>query len=182
MIKHLTRIAPLILYISTIFAANWSLSHLGDCSRPGPCTIPVWPGINAPSGVLWVGLALSLRDATQEQLGRRWTVAAILVGAALSALLSPSLAVASGVAFLVSEGVDFAVYTPLRERGRWLMAVALSNTVGLVVDSILFLTLAFGSLDFLPGQIVGKAWITLATIAVLSLYRQRHLILRRRAA
>ena len=62
-------------------------------------------------------------------------------------------ALASAAAFLFSEFADLAVYTPL-ERSRWLTAVAVSNVVGLIADSALFLWLAFGSLDFLAGQLV----------------------------
>jgi uncharacterized PurR-regulated membrane protein YhhQ (DUF165 family) len=157
---------PLAGYIATIFAANYSIQHWGDCSLPGPCTIPVWPGIVAPSGVLWVGVAFTLRDFTQDALGRWWTYVAIVAGAALSGLLSGPLALASGMAFLVSETADLLVYTPLRER-HWLWAVALSNTVGLVVDSILFLWLAFGSLAFLAGQVIGKAEMTVLAVVAL---------------
>jgi uncharacterized PurR-regulated membrane protein YhhQ (DUF165 family) len=110
----------------------------------------------------------------QERLGARWAVAAILVGAALSALLSPALALASGAAFLVSELADFAVFTPLRRRS-WLGAVAASNTVGLVVDSALFLWLAFGSLDFLAGQIVAKLYMTILAVALLWVLKGRRL-------
>ena len=45
--------------------------------------------------------------------------------------------------------------------------------VGLVVDSIVFLWLAFGSLDFLLGQIVGKAWMVLASIPFVHWLRRR---------
>ena len=45
--------------------------------------------------------------------------------------------------------------------------------VGLVVDSIVFLWLAFGSLDFLPGQIVGKAWMVLVSIPFVAWLRRR---------
>ena len=37
----------------------------------------------------------------------------------------------------------------------------LSNLVGNVLDSVVFLALAFGSLEFLVGQVVGKTWVTL---------------------
>jgi hypothetical protein len=50
--------------------------------------------------------------------------------------------------------------------------VAASNTVGLVVDSALFLLLAFGSLEFLAGQVVGKLWMTGLTVALLWLWRR----------
>jgi queuosine precursor transporter len=167
-------------YVATIFVANWSLSHVGDCSQPGPCTVPVWPGVAAPSGVVFVGLAFTLRDLVQETFGRYWTIVAILTGALLSAALSPQLALASGTAFLFSELADFGVYTPMRER-TWLGAVAASNSVGLVVDSVLFLTLAFGSLDFLAGQIIGKLEMTVLAVAVLLLVKGRRAVLARDA-
>ncbi len=151
-------------YIATIFAANWAIERYG--------LVSVGFGYSAPAGVYFAGLAFTMRDLTQEFLGRIWTVVAILVGAALSALVSPDFALASGVAFLFSETADFAVYTPLRERG-WLGAVAASNAVGLVVDSMLFLWLAFDSLEFLRGQIIGKAWMTALAVVVLWAVRRR---------
>ena len=48
-----------------------------------------------------------------------------------------------------------------------------SSVVGLVVDSIVFLWLAFGSLDFLLGQIVGKAWMVLLSIPFVAWLRRR---------
>jgi uncharacterized PurR-regulated membrane protein YhhQ (DUF165 family) len=129
-------------------------------------------GLMAPAGVFMVGLAFTFRDVIQRTLGPWWTVLAILIGASLSWFVSPAFAVASGVAFLVSELADFAVYTPL-ERRSWIGAVALSNTVGLVVDSWLFLALAFGSLEFFWGQVVGKAWMTLLAVPVLLAIRPR---------
>lgn len=150
-------------YIATIFAANWAIERYG--------LAPVGFGLSAPAGVYFAGVAFTLRDLTQELLGRVWTVAAILAGAALSALVSPDFALASGLAFLFSEAADFAVYTPLRERG-WLGAVAASNLVGLVIDSVLFLWLAFSSLEFLTGQIVGKGWMTALAVALLWLWRR----------
>ena len=75
-----------------------------------------------------------------------------MAGAALSALLAPrDLVIASGVAFLLSELADLVAYTPLQRRGL-ILAVALSGVAGLVVDSIVFLQLAFGDLGVLAGQ------------------------------
>ncbi|WP_212732745.1 hypothetical protein [Streptomyces oceani] len=45
----------------------------------------------------------------------------------------------------------------------------------LVADSLIFLRMAFGSLDFLQGQILGKAWMTLGAVAVLAFLRRRKL-------
>ena len=78
----------------------------------------------------------------------------------------------SGTAFLVSELADFAVYTPLRAKG-WTRAVVASNLVGLTLDSVLFLSLAFGSLDYLAGQLVGKAWMTALAVGVYGLLARR---------
>ncbi len=147
-----------MLYIGTIVGANWAIGTFG--------VIPVGFGLMAPAGVLFAGLAFTLRDLTQERLGKGWTVGAILLGAGLSAFLSPALALASGVAFLVSEGCDFAVYTPLRRRN-WPLAVLSSNTVGLLLDSVIFLALAFHSLTFLPGQILGKVYMTALAVPLL---------------
>lgn len=167
-------LAFLALFCLTIPAANWMIQHAGSvCVPNGPCLIPVAPKLMAPSGVLMVGIALVLRDLVQRRLGARVAAAAILVGAGLSALLAPpALVMASAAAFLVSEFADFAVYTPLARR-RLVLAVFVSGLVGLVVDSIVFLWLAFGSLDFLAGQVVGKAWMIVLALPLVSWLRRR---------
>lgn len=162
-------------FIACVPAANWLIGNLGTvCIPEGPCLIPVAPfGITAPSGVLMIGLALVLRDLVQRRLGKSWALAAILAGAALSGFVAPpALVMASAVAFLLSELADFAVYTPLQKRGL-VRAVVLSSLVGLCVDSVAFLYLAFGSLDYLAGQIIGKAWMVLLSIPVIRLLRDR---------
>ena len=155
-------------------AANWLIGNVGTvCVPRGPCLIPVAPGLLAPSGVLMVGLALVLRDMVQRRLGLGWAAAAVLAGAVLSALLAPpSLVAASAAAFLVSEAADLAVYTPLQRRGL-VLAVALSSVAGLVLDSLVFLLLAFGGLDFLAGQVVGKLWMVLASLPLVAWLRRR---------
>jgi hypothetical protein len=120
-----------------------------------------------------IGLALVLRDLVQRRLGRRWSLGAIVVGAALSgAIAPPSLVIASITAFFFSELADYLIYTPLQAR-RFVTAVLLSSVIGLVVDSVIFLWLAFSSLDFLGGQIVGKAWMVLASLPFIYWLRQR---------
>jgi uncharacterized PurR-regulated membrane protein YhhQ (DUF165 family) len=154
--------------------ANWFIGNVGTTCLPGgPCVIPVAPGIDAPSGVLVVGAALVLRDLVQRRLGVLWSVGAILIGTGLSATFAaPSLVVASATAFLLSEVADLAVFTPLQRRGL-IAAVAASSAAGLVVDSIVFLYLAFGSLAFLPGQVLGKAWMVLLALPLIGWLRER---------
>jgi uncharacterized PurR-regulated membrane protein YhhQ (DUF165 family) len=167
-------IAFLIAFALTIPLANWMIGHVGTvCAPNGPCLIPVAPGLMAPSGVVMIGIALVLRDLVQRRLGVGFSAGAVIAGAALSAAVAPAaLALASGVAFLVSEFADLAVYTPLARR-RLVAAVAASSVVGLVVDSILFLWLAFGSLQFLAGQVVGKTWMVLLSIPFVIYLRRR---------
>jgi len=164
----------LVLYALTIPAANWMIGNVGTlCPPTGPCLIPVAPGLMAPSGVVMVGLTLVLRDLVQRRLGPAASLAAIAVGVAISAALAPpAIVIASAAAFLISELTDFAIYTPLQRR-RFVTAVVLSSLAGLVVDSAVFLYLAFGSLDFLLGQIVGKAWMVLLAIPFARWLRRR---------
>jgi queuosine precursor transporter len=172
--RNVEGIIFLILFCLTIPAANWMIGHLGTvCAANGPCLIPVAPGLMAPSGVLMVGAALVLRDLVQRRLGVEFGLGAIAAGAAISAgLAPPSLVLASATAFLLSEFADFAVYTPLARR-RLVAAVTASSIVGLIVDSIVFLWLAFGSLEFLLGQIVGKLWMVLLAMPFVVYLRRR---------
>lgn len=162
----------LAAYASTVPAANWMIGSIGQCVPDGPCLIPVGFGLMAPSGVLLIGAALVLRDAVHRLLGWKWAIAAIIVGAGLSFQFSPAaIVMASVAAFVLSELADFAVYAPL-QRNRLALAVMLSGIVGAAVDSAVFLWLAFGSLDFIAGQIVGKLWMTALATAVIVLARK----------
>ena len=163
-----------IAFLFCIPLANWMIGNVGTvCVVDGPCLLPVGPDIMAPSGVLMIGAALVLRDMVQRRLGKKWALIAIVIGAALSAYVAPpALVVASAAAFLLSELADFAVYTPLQER-RLVLAVLASSAVGLVIDSVVFLQLAFGNLDFLLGQVLGKSWMVLLALPLISLLRKR---------
>lgn len=152
-----TRLALFAAFVATVIGANWALNRYG--------IVPVGFGLEAPAGVYFAGLAFGLRDALHELSGRTWVLIAIAVGAAVSYVIEDAatipggyvaIAVASAAAFTLSELADLAVYTPLRERN-WPTAVITSNVVGAVVDSALFLWLAFGSLDHMAGQVWGKA-------------------------
>ena len=169
----------LAAYAATIPAANWMISHVGTCIPDGPCLIPVGFGLSAPSGVLMVGAALALRDYVHHELGWRVAVASILTGGVLSfGFAPPALAFASVLAFLLSELSDLAIYSPLARR-RLMLAVLASGVVGATVDSAVFLWTAFGSLDFLVGQVLGKVWATLVAVAAVAIHRVTHQILDR---
>lgn len=150
-----------LVYLGSIVAANWAIHQFGIVKIPG--------GFYAPAAVYVVGVTLLLRDVVHEAIGRRGTLLVIVVAAGLSALFSPQLALASGVAFLVSETLDLLVYEQIRERsGSVLLGMATSNAVSIPVDSAVFLLLAFGSMEFFWGQVVGKSIATVIAMAVLA--------------
>lgn len=164
----------LVLFALCIPAANWMIGNVGTfCVPDGPCLIPVAPGVEAPSGVVVIGMAFVLRDLVQRRLGIYWAFGAVVAGALLSGFVAPvELVYASAFAFFISESVDLAVYTPIQRRNL-VLAVLFSSAAGLVVDSIIFLWLAFGSLDFLLGQIVGKLWMVLIALPFVWWLRRR---------
>lgn len=168
-------------FIGAIILGNWLLGNWGTVrfSPHDPWMVPVLPAwimpggetLYAPSGVIAVGLSFTLRDLVQRRLGWRFAFVAIVAGAGVSMFIDPRLALASGVTFLVAETLDLMVYTPL-QKNHLILAVIGSNAVGIIADSIIFLSLAFGSLAFLNGQIVGKAWMTFAALPVIILLRE----------
>lgn len=164
-------------FAATIPLANWMIGNVGTvCIPQGPCLLPVGFGLTAPSGVLVVGASLVLRDMVHEAGGSKAALIAIGIGGVLSAFFaSPALLMASVLAFVLAELADLAVYAPLRDRRLWL-AVLFSGIAGAVVDSAVFLWLAFGSLDYIAGQTVGKVWMTLLALPALWLVRMQRRI------
>ncbi len=163
-----------LAFAATVPAANWLIGHVGtECIPNGPCLLPVGFGLSAPSGVLMIGAALVLRDAVHEAAGIKVAILAILAGALLSAFLAPpALVLASVAAFALAEFADLAVYTPLRKQNFGL-AVLASGIVGSIIDSAVFLWLAFGSLAFIEGQVLGKLWMSLAAFIAVTAWNRR---------
>lgn len=169
----MNRLVAVAAFVGCVVAANWALGRWGIVS--------VGFGLMAPAGVYFAGLTFGVRDVVHELGGRRLVLAAIGVACVVSYVIEDAvtipgghapIAVASAVAFALSELADFAVYTPLRERN-WTVASIVSNLVGAVIDSALFLWLAFGSLDHITGNVVGKAYMAAAAIPFIYLIRRR---------
>jgi queuosine precursor transporter len=143
-------------FVATVYGANWALATFG--------VVSIGFGLAAPAGVFFAGIAFGLRDMLHELGGIRTVIGAIIAGTVLAYLLEASvtipggivaIAIASAAAFMFAELADLAVYAPLRKRN-WPLAVVASNVVGAIADSALFLVLAFGSLQYISGQIIGK--------------------------
>jgi hypothetical protein len=166
-------VAAFTAFVGCVVAANWALGRWG--------IVPIGFGLMAPAGVYFAGLTFGVRDIVHELGGRRLVLAAIGVACGVSYALEDAvtipgghapIAVASALAFALSELADFAVYSPLRERN-WTVASIASNVVGAVIDSAIFLWLAFGSFDHITGNVVGKFYLVAAALPIIYLIRRR---------
>lgn len=157
--RAVTRAGLCAVFLACVVLANVLTATYG--------LVPVAFGLSATAGTYAAGVTFLVRDLLQERAGRQTTLAVIVAGAALSTLVSPQLAVASGVAFLVSELADWSAYQPTRRAYGFLAGVALSNIVGATVDTLVFMPLAGFPLSALSvsGQIVGK--LLLSTVPLL---------------
>lgn len=121
-----------IVYICLIPLINWSFAVVP--------TIPLPDGGNWPPLAIITGLVLVVRDFAQREIGHRIWIA-LLIASILSFLTSsPNIAIASTLAFVVSEIIDWALFTyakkPLSVR------VLLSSIFSAPIDTILFWYLA----------------------------------------
>jgi queuosine precursor transporter len=140
------------VYVGLMPFINWAFGHVPNFP------IPKWVGGGAfqPLAIV-TGLVLVVRDFSQREM-KHWVWGAMITGLLLSVLTSWIVVVfASAAAFLISETVDWAVYTfskrPLSER------VMLSSTVSAPLDQMVFIWLA----SHIPGQEGIFAWGTILT-------------------
>lgn len=159
-------VVAIAAYLACILGANAAIQHYG--------IIPVGFGLSAPAGVYFIGPALVFRDLVQWTLGKYVSLVTLAFGAVMSyAIADPHIATASAVAFGISELADFALFTWIAPR--WSRAVLAGGIAGALLDSAVFLWLAFGSLAFMPGQVLGKAY-GVALAATLIAARRRRVI------
>lgn len=172
----LATVSTVAAFVSCIVIANWAMLNLGQPNGPGqPHTVPVGFGLHAPSGVIFAGAMLTLRDVVHEHLGSLRTLGVILLTAPLTALVaSPGLAAGSTTAFIVAEIGDLVVYARLRRQSR-LVAVVGSNVISAALDSAVFLGVAFGASAVVGSSVamvVGKFEASMAVLVVLEVVRR----------
>ncbi|MEK9678687.1 MAG: preQ0 transporter [Rhodospirillaceae bacterium] len=122
---------PTIIYVLLIVLVNWLFTVVPLVELPGGT---MWPPV-----ALVVGFVFVARDFAQREIGH-WVLAAMAVGVVISYFMaSPQVALASALAFAVSELTDWAVYTftgrPLSER------ILYSSILGTPIDSVVFLSM-----------------------------------------
>lgn len=111
-------------------------------------------GTVLPPVMLVVGFVFVFRDFAQREIGH-WVVIAMFVAGGFSYILAaPVVAIASVTAFLISEAVDWGVFTftkkPLAER------ILYSSALSVPVDTIVFLQMV-GHLDWVSFLLVTAA-------------------------
>lgn len=123
------------LYVGLMPLINWSFAAVPTLPIPAD----FGGGQFQPLAIV-TGLVLVVRDFAQREIGHR-VLAAMLIGLVFSTMTSWIVVVlASGAAFLISELVDWAVYTftnrPLSQR------IMISSTLSAPLDQIVFIYLA----------------------------------------
>jgi uncharacterized PurR-regulated membrane protein YhhQ (DUF165 family) len=167
------------LYVAVVVSAQVGTNKIVD--------VP-WTDLTAPGGTYLIGIALSLielahRTAPSRREGFVNAQVMVACGFGASALLAAYLAIldamppddalfdqlsgtwrivlGSLVAFAVSETIDNSFGAWLRDRVHDAVRVVATNAVSVPLDSVVFLLVAFGSLEFIEGQIVVKYAVTL---------------------
>tara|TARA_R100000808_G_C2140435_1_gene148263 strand:- start:782 stop:1270 length:489 start_codon:yes stop_codon:yes gene_type:complete len=125
------RLILIAAYVAGVAVVNVAFVHLPHISLGDHGILPI--------ATFLVGVIFVLRDFAQRSAGH-WVLAAMVAGIVLSYVMAgPMVALASGVAFAVSELADYVVYTwtkrPLRDR------ILLSSAVGTPLDTVVFLGL-----------------------------------------
>ena len=140
-----------LLYMAMIPFVNWLFGQ-------------PWHYVIMPDGNKWtpfsivVGLILVVRDMAQREIGH-YIFFPLCVGVALSfGMAPPGIATASAVAFFISEGIDWVIFTftraPLSTR------IVASSTVGSIADTFVFL---YGANATVPGIFSG--WMVSTMLA-----------------
>jgi hypothetical protein len=146
----MTRFPFSVLYLALIPLVNWMFSWA-----------PLFP---LPDGSTWTpftivtGLVLVFRDFAQREIGNKVGYL-LLIGTVFSYFLAaPEIAIVSGIAFMISEGIDWLVYNlyhqPLYKR------VLLSSIISAPIDSMIFL---YGANLVVPGIFSG--WSVAASVS-----------------
>lgn len=123
------------LYVGLMPLINWAFAGIDTIPIPESFGGGTWHPFT-----IVTGLVLVVRDFAQREI-KHWIFGAMIVGLALSTLTAwPVIVVASGVAFLISETADWAVYTftkrPLSQR------IMISSAVSAPLDQVIFIGLA----------------------------------------
>ena len=115
-------------YVFSIVGVNYGFAHFH------PIMTPI--GLVAPMAFI-VGIIFILRDYVQRSIGHK-VILVMLVGGLISfKMASPVVAMASIVAFICAEGLDWASFTfvPASFHAK----ILISSVIGVLADTLIFL-------------------------------------------
>ncbi len=155
-----------VLYLVAIVAANVSVTIWG-------------PSVSILNAFVFIGFNLISRDYLHDAWGKhikRNMILLILTGTILSALGGAGrIAMASALAFLLSESTDTMVYHALRKYPRLIRQNG-SNIPSAIVDSFAFPILAFGFpvlWGIVAGQFIAKISGGVIWSVILNMFNQK---------
>jgi queuosine precursor transporter len=145
-------------YILSIILGNMAVVYFGLINLFG---------LTFPAGALFIGLTFSMRDLVQREWNHMVWVFIIIstfITAILGLLLPNTLpvsaeivALASASAFIISEGIDWLVYTILKKNIIW--RISISNIFSTPIDSMIFVGIIFGNYNLLSPPVYGQTII-----------------------
>ncbi|MBN8543058.1 MAG: VUT family protein [Alphaproteobacteria bacterium] len=137
-LKKILRSPWAYVYVAIIPIVNWSFAHV--------------PTIPMPDGGQWApfavvtGLVLVFRDFVQRDIGNLVFIP-LIIGVIISyKMAGPEIAIYSGLAFAISEFVDWCVYNFTKRK--FSTRVLISSAVSAPVDTAVFL---MGANMVVPG-------------------------------
>lgn len=126
----MNKILTVSAYIASVVIVNFAFSYLPIINVAGAMV---------PSTAFLVGIVFVFRDFAQRQIGHHVLVAMLAACVISYFLADPAVAIASLVAFAVSETADWAVYSftkrPFHQR------ILLSSFISTPIDTAVFLGL-----------------------------------------
>lgn len=148
-----------MLYLTiVIYAVAMTVANL-LVAKFGPVVTPI-------NAFVLIGLDLALRDWLHVRL-KTWQMGALIVATGLLTYAlnqnAGIIAVASAVAFTAAAVIDWSIFARLT--GSWIKRSNVSNVAGAAIDSLVFPTIAFGTLmpsivamQFVAKVLGGAVW------------------------
>jgi len=159
-------------YIGAVVAANLLVNHYGPKAAPAIAFVAV-------------AAVLIFRDQFAQLVGQRWQAqvlqASLIAAGALATYLinadAALIAKASVIAFAASESTEQIAYYLLRRRP-WMEKAPWSAVFGAAVDSVLFITIAFGFDGWIiVGQFAAKIGGAYLWASVIDKIKERRAVL-----
>lgn len=153
-----------IAYILSVLIANIFVDLFGIIN---------FIGLIFPAGVIFVGLCFSFRDYAQQYWGvwKIWIF--IAIATIITLFMNWQIAIASVSAFLISETVDWLVFTITKKD--FIHRIWISNTFSTPIDSLVFVVLAFGwQWDAIYGQAIIK-YLSSLSVVLIMMYHNKNI-------